>query len=285
MSILKKIDKENMNKEANENKVIKKINLNLILRYLISFIIIIPIIYFFMWMITKSLPFPNILPKQISIDGFLYFFSPSTNSLSIIIYSIVLSLCVSVICIGLSIPSAKAIACYDFKGKELFKIIILSPIILPTLSIAMGVHIFFIKLKIANTFLGVLLIQIIPCIPYSFKLFLDVYEIIKDKMDIQARVLGASKLYILRKVTIPILADSIISAASMVFIVSFGQYFITFLIGGGRIYTYSIVMFPFLQNANRNVSAVYSLFFTIICLIVLFFIDKSLKLKYKKRFL
>lgn len=267
------------------NKIINKIDLNLICRYLIAFIIIIPIIYFFIWSITNLLPFAKIIPRKISLDGFRYFFSQSANSFNIIIYSILLSLCVSFVCIALSIPSAKAIACYEFKGKELFKLIILSPIILPTLSIAMGVHIFFIKLKIANTFLGVLLIQIIPCIPYSFKIFLDVYEIIKDKFDIQARVLGASKFYILRKVTIPILAESIIAAASMVFIVSFGQYFITFLIGGGRIYTYSIVMFPFLQNSNRNISAVYSLFFTIICLIVLVFIDKSIKFKYKKRFL
>lgn len=279
MLFLKKLDKKNM------NKTIKKLDFNVIFRYLIAFVIVVPIIYFFIWTITNSLPFPDLIPTKISVDGFLYFFSSGANSLNIIIYSVILSLCVSIICIILSIPSAKAIACYDFRGKELFKLIILSPIILPTLSIAMGVHIFFIKLKIANSFIGVLLIQIIPCIPYSFKIFLDVYEIIKDKLDIQARVLGASKFYILRKITIPILADSIISAASMVFIVSFGQYFITFLIGGGRIYTYSIVMFPFLQNANRNISAVYSLFFTIICLIVLFFIDKSLKLKYKKRFL
>ena len=65
----------------------------------------------------------------------------------------------------ISIPAAKALSLYNFKGKKFFELLVLSPAIIPTISIAMGVHIFFIKLKLANTYLGVVIINILPCIP------------------------------------------------------------------------------------------------------------------------
>ncbi len=58
---------------------------------------------------------------------------------------------------------------------------------------ALGIHVSFLKLGLANTILGVIIIHLIPCIPYAVFMLTDVFEIIGDKMEKQAKVLGANR--------------------------------------------------------------------------------------------
>lgn len=251
---------------------------NLIINIIIA-LLIMPLIILFIWAISSSWVFPEILPSEISFRGFEYIFNGENVRL------LINSLCISMIVVFLNniicIPAAKALAFYNFKFKKLFEILILSPIIIPIISIAMGIQLTFIKLGLANTVLGVIIINIIPCIPYGVKMITDVYKIIGDKYEKQASMLGANKLYILRYVTIPLILPGIIGASSMCFIISFSQYFLTLLIGGGNVITYPLIMFPYIQSGDRLISSVYSIVFIIISLIVLALIESSLHKYYK----
>ena len=157
----------------------------------------------------------------------------------------------------ISIPAAKALSLYNFKGKKFFELLVLSPAIIPTISIAMGVHIFFIKLKLANTYLGVVIINILPCIPYAVRIIGDVYKLVGDKLEIQAKMLGASKINVFRYITLPLLLPGILGASSMCFIIVFSQYFLTMLIGGGTVITYPMIMFPYIQSGDRVIGSMY----------------------------
>ena len=59
-----------------------------------------------------------------------------------------------------------------------------------------------------------------------------------------------------------------LSAFSMSFIVSFSQYFLTLMIGGGSVRTFAVVMVPYLTSGERNFASVYSLIFLTIMTIV-----------------
>ena len=186
-----------------------------------------------------------------------------------------------IITILISVPAAKAVALYEFKGKKLFELLVLSPIIIPMISIAMGIHITFIKLKLANNLLGVIIINIIPCIPYAVRIIGDVYKLVGDRLELQAEILGASKFNIFRYITLPLILPGIIGASSMCFIISFSQYFLTMLIGGGRVITYPMIMFPYIQSGDRNISALYSIVFLVVSIIVLILIEGKIKKYYK----
>jgi putative spermidine/putrescine transport system permease protein len=73
----------------------------------------------------------------------------------------------------------------------------------------------------------------------------------------------------------------IISAGSMAFIVSFSQYFLTFLIGGGKVITFSMLLFPFVQSGDRMVGSVYSVVFILTTFIFLMIIEKLMRRFYK----
>lgn len=58
----------------------------------------------------------------------------------------------------------------------------------------------------------------------------------------------------------------------MAYLVSFSQYFLTLLIGGGNVRTFTVIMVPYLQNGDRTLAAGYSMLFLLVtlCTFVLF---------------
>ena len=245
-------------------------NLKKIIIELAIIAFIFPLIILGIWSVTGSWIYPSLLPQSYSLRGFQYILS--LDNIAILINSIILSILVVFITIVISIPAAKALSLYNFKGKKFFELLVLSPAIIPTISIAMGVHIFFIKLKLVN---------ILPCIPYAVRIIGDVYKLVGDKLEIQAKMLGASKINVFRYVTLPLLLPGILGASSMCFIIVFSQYFLTMLIGGGTVITYPMIMFPYIQSGDRVIGSMYSIVFLVASIIVLMLIEKRIKIYYK----
>ena len=260
----------------------RKLSYKIIVGMFLSFLLL-PLIVILLWSFAKNWPWPKLLPDSFGLRGWEYFFNPSSKSILILLYSIFLSLTVTLVTLGITIPAAKVLALYKFKGKKLIELLIFAPVIVPTVTVAMGIHLQFIKIGLANTFIGVVLIQLIPCIPYSIRILKSVFEIIGEDMELQAKVLGANGFETFYHVTFPMILPGIISAGSMAFIVSFSQYFLTFLIGGGRIITFSMLMFPYIQSGDRMMGSVYSIVFILTTLVFLIIIERITNKFYKDK--
>ncbi|AKN30903.1 ABC transporter permease [Clostridium carboxidivorans P7] len=257
----------------------KNIAFNIVI-YLAVFLIVLPLIVLLLWGFSKRWPWPYIVPREYSLRGINYFLTGYGNSTKILLYSIFLSFVVTVITLIISIPAARALGLYEFKGKSFFKLLVLLPLIISPVAVGIGIQVFFIKIGLANTFLGVVLVHLIPCLPYGIRILTDVFEILGESMEFQARTLGASKLQTFFYVTLPLISPGLISAASLVFIVSLSQYFLTFIVGGGNVITFSMIMFPFIQSGDRTIAACYSIVFIVTTLILLVVMEKKVKAYY-----
>ncbi|WDU83631.1 ABC transporter permease [Caloramator sp. Dgby_cultured_2] len=185
------------------------------------------------------------MPHDFTLRAYFYIFDSSNKIFKIMLNSMLLSFIVTVLTLLISVPAARALAFYSFKGKEFIKILIFLPLIIPILPAALGIHLIFVSLGLANTYLGVVLIHIVLGIPYGVKILTNVFEFNGNSFELQARTLGASSFQVFRDITIPLIKPGLIVAGSIIYIISFTQYFVTFLIGGGRILTYSMLLFPF----------------------------------------
>lgn len=262
----------------------KKRNLPLnSLLYFLFFILLFPLILLLLWSLVSRWPWPSILPPALTLDAWKLFFDPASRSINILFFSIWLSLVVTFLTLCISIPAAKALGLYHFRGKKIFQLAVMAPIIIPTLSVAMGIHVSFIQLGLANTFTGVVLVHLLPCLPYGIRILTNVFEALGDSMEQQARVLGATPTQTFFQITLPLIAPGLISAGSLVFIVSFSQYFLTFLIGGGRVITLPMVMFPYIQSSNRMLASVYSAVFIVTTFSILMIMEKIIKARYRSK--
>ena len=77
--------------------------------------------------------------------GLGVFFYPSSKSIEILLFSLGLSFIVTLVALVITIPAAKALALYQFRGKKFIEILTFAPIIVPTVAVAMGIHVQFIR--------------------------------------------------------------------------------------------------------------------------------------------
>lgn len=231
--------------------------------------LVLPLLVLVLWCCTNVWRWPSLFPTEWGLRGIRYLFSPTAGTNRLLIESLALSTAVTILSLAVSIPAGRALGLHQFRGKRLAQAIIFLPVLVSPLAAGMGIHLSFIRYGLANTALGVILIHTVVCIPYSVQIMTQYFEAVGDRVEKQAQNLGAKSWQTFLLVTLPMLSPALLSAGSLVFVISFGQYFLTFLIGGGRVMTLSLVMVPFIQSGDRTVAAVYSLVFIGVTLLVL----------------
>jgi len=258
-------------KDTNSNKLLK------LFLYLVLFTILAPMVILLLWSFASRWPWPNLLPATYSLRAIKEVFAPQTKVLQILFSSILLSLSVAILSAVIATMTARALTFYDFIGKSLIDFFSIAPILVPVTVFAMGIHVVFIKMSLADTVIGVIIVHLIYTLPYSINIMKDLTESIGGQMEVQAYVLGAPPLKSYIYITLPLLTPGIMASISMAYIASFSQYFLTLLIGGGRVKTISVLMVPFIAKGDRSLGSAYALVFVLSTLSVFVIIDKVIK--------
>ena len=258
-------------KNINSNKLLK------LFLYLILFTILVPMVILLLWTFTSRWPWPNLTPETYSLRAIKEIFAPHTKVFQTLFSSILLSLSVAVLSAIVGTMTARALTLYDFVGKKLIDFLSILPILVPGTVFAMGIHVVFIQMSLADTVLGVIIVHLIYTLPYSINIIRDLAESIGEQMELQAYVLGASPLKSFIYITLPLLTPGIMASISMAYITSFSQYFLTLLIGGGKVKTISVLMVPFIAKGDRSLGSAYALIFVISTLSVFVIIDSVIK--------
>ena len=246
----------------------KKNKLNKIILVIVGICILLPILNLIIWAFTERWAWPDLLPQTYSLRAIKEIFSRKDEMIQLFMSSILLSLVVAILSVLIGLMTSRAFVLYDFKYKKQLYFATILPFLIPSTVFAMGIHVIFIKWGLSNSVLGVVIVHLIYSLPYATRLLMDGTMAVGNKLEEQAKVLGANTFQAFTKVTIPILSPVILSALSMSYIVSFSQYFLTLLIGGGKVKTFAIVMFPYLSGGDRNMASVYSLVFLGITIII-----------------
>lgn len=254
-----------------------------VILFITSVTILIPISTILLWIFTERWSWPNLLPEVFSLRAIEEILSRTDEFLGILSSSIFISTVVGLLSVVIGLMSARAFVFYEFKGKNLLYFISLMPFMVPSTVFAIGIQVTFIKWGLSNTVIGVIITHLIYSLPYALLLLIDGTKGVGIKLEEQARVLGATSFVAFYKISLPLLIPIILSSFSMAYIVSFSQYFLTLLIGGGSVKTFAIVMVPYLQNGSRNIACVYSGLFLFITILV-FEISKTLADNYSKNY-
>ena len=94
--------------------------------------------------------------------------------------------------------------------------------------------------------------HLIPTIPYVTLVMAGVYSNYDIAYEEQARVLGAPPLRVLLRVTLPAVAPGLAVAALFAFLISWSEYILTLLIGGGTVKTLPLLLFSSLGHRRHR---------------------------------
>jgi putative spermidine/putrescine transport system permease protein len=223
--------------------------------------LLLPFIPLIIWSVSHRWYFPALLPSEWGLRAWQYVFTPGSRVLSALGYSTFVGLTVTGLSALIGIPAGRALGLHRFRGKRLVEFLILAPVIVPTLAVAMGIHVAFIRYGLADSLLGVILVHLIPVVPYTTLIMSSVFANYSPEYEEQARTLGARPLQVFLHVTWPTIWPGVMVGSLFAFVISWSQYTLTLIIGGGQVLTLPLLLFAFANSGDNPLTAALSLVF------------------------
>ncbi|MGH3088274.1 MAG: ABC transporter permease [Rubrobacteraceae bacterium] len=236
-----------------------------------------PFIPVVLWAFAGEWRFPELFPTEWSLRGWEQVFSGGGRVPEAIFNSLVIGAAATVTSVAVGLPAGMAIGGYEFRAKGAVVFLILLPILVPPLASTMGIHLTFILLGLSDTVFGVFLVHLIPTVPYTAIILASVFADMTGEMEEAARSLGASPWQAFRHVTLPRAVPGIAVAALFAFLVSWSQYILTVLIGGGSVITLPMLLFSAASGNDPVITSVLAALFALPALIVLIVALRFLK--------
>ena len=209
-----------------------------------------PFVPLLIWSVARGWFFPEMLPQVWHLDAWSRILSPGSG----VPQAVWTTTWVAALTTGLSLlvglPAAMALG-RGFRGARAVELLLLAPVIVPGIAVVFGLHGLFLRLGLANTATGVVLAHLIPTLPYMVLVLAGVVRNLDPDLARQARSLGASAPRAFVSVTLPALAPGVMVGALFAFLVSWSQYLVTLVIGGGKVVTLPLLLFA-TASAGRN---------------------------------
>lgn len=138
--------------------------------------------------------------------------------------SIALALAVGVVSTVIATFGALAFARYDWKGRKLFQKIVLLPILFPQAVLGLALLLWFTALGIPSNWQAAVFAHVVWIAPVTtLVIAIQVYGF-DPSVEEAAFDLGATRLQVLREVTLPILAPGIVSGFIFAFLLSWANF-------------------------------------------------------------
>jgi putative spermidine/putrescine transport system permease protein len=204
--------------------------------------------------------FPQLLPAEWSVAPLLRQLG-SSQTQEALAASLLTAGVTTALAMLLALPAARTVGLRRFPGRGPALLILFLPTVAPPLAIGMGLNVLFLRLGLAGSVAGVVLSHLVPVLPYAIFALLGVFARYDEGYELQARTLGASPAQMWLRVALPLLGPGIAVAALFAFLVSWSQYVLTLLIGGGRVITLPVLLFAAVSGGNPTSIAGLALLF------------------------
>lgn len=220
---------------------------------------------------------PQVIPDTMSLEGFRRALFADERLLDATLVSLRIAIVVTLLSVVIGVPAARAMGLYKFRGRLGVEFFLLAPVLVPTIAVGLGLQLTFLRLGLANNEIGVTLVHLVPSLPYTVIILSGVFSNYQPEIEDQARSLGASRWRIWWLVTFPAIRPGLAVAAFFAFLISWSQFVLTLLIGGGSVISLPILVFSLIAGGNMRVTSVVSLMFILPALVLLVLVSRHLQ--------
>lgn len=146
--------------------------------------------------------------------------------------SLIVAVPATAIALVLGTLAAVGLAQAHIRGKALLTGLLLSPMIVPSIIVAVGMYFFFAPLGLVNNFPGLILAHAALGAPFVFITVSATLASFDPSLVRAASSLGAGPATVFFRVTMPLIAPGLISGALFAFATSFDEVIVVLFIGG-----------------------------------------------------
>jgi putative spermidine/putrescine transport system permease protein len=139
--------------------------------------------------------------------------------------------------VSLGSLAAYGLARGRFPGRNFLNSLIISPMVVPTLVIAVAIYKLYSDLKLIGTLTGFVLAHTVLATPFVVIIISATLRGIDPQVEYAAMSLGASRLTTLRRVVFPLVLPGLLSAGLFAFLISFDELLIALFISSPTLVT------------------------------------------------
>lgn len=227
----------------------------------------------------------GLAPGNFTLAHYVELFTENTKGLSALKNSIFLAVVSATICAVLGTLLVLAVRGSRSRLRKLVEAIGLLPEMLPGIVLVIGIMLFWNQiyniLPLYNTIGIMVLAYVVLFLPYTVQYVTSSFTQISDSLLAAGRVFGGSPLYILRRITLPLIRPGIVTGWMMTFIIAFRELVTASLIAPPNTLVVSTYIMREFEQGSVSVGmamAVLCVLFTTTALLILnTVIDRSSK--------
>ncbi|MEV0889610.1 ABC transporter permease subunit [Streptomyces microflavus] len=216
-----------------------------------------PLLPLLIWAFAGRWVYPALVPQDFTLRAWDQAAAPQQQVIAATGTSLGLALTTAVTATVLGALAARGLVLYCPPAAGLVRLLLLAPVLVPPFALAVGVQEVFVRVGLSDQPAGVALVHLVPALPYTVLVMIGGYATYDLRMEQTARTLGASRTAVLRHITLPALAPALLAAATLAFLVSWSEYLMTVLVGGGVVTTLPLLLFATAAGSgNQALTAV-----------------------------
>jgi putative spermidine/putrescine transport system permease protein len=172
------------------------------------------------------------------------------NLLNVIITTLEVSLAVVVLSVLVGVPASYVLARRAFPGKRVVYLAFLLPIMMPPITYGIPLATVLYKFGLAGNISGVILANLVPCIPFVILTMTPFIEQIDPAIERAARMSGARTWSVFTRILAPLLVPGILASCILVLVRTVGMFELTFLTAGPTSSTLVVALFNSMNAAG-----------------------------------
>lgn len=202
--------------------------------------------------------FPELVPREWTLSA-VRRLAADSGARRAMRDSLVVGALVTVISVGLAVPAARALCLGGLRNARLAGVLFLLPTVLPPVALAMGLNVLLLRAGTPGGIASVVVAHLVATLPYAVLVLAGALTRYDAGFERQATVLGASPARVIARVFLPLATPAIAVTAALAFVVSWSQYLLTLLPGGGRIITMPVLLLSAASGGNPTATAALAL--------------------------
>ena len=157
--------------------------------------------------------------------GSLKFFAGFDGMLTALKNSVIVAAMTMVMSILIGAPAGYALSRFDFRGKELFRLLVLLTRAFPLPLLALPLAVLFIRVGLDDTAFGLALVHTTLAIPFAVLITFSLFSGIPVELEEAAWTLGCNRFTAFTKVVLPLILPGITASAIFAFVISWNEVF------------------------------------------------------------
>ncbi len=223
---------------------------------------------------SQYLEFP---PREWSLRWYKSYFN-STSWMQATVTSLKAGVLTALLATPLATMAAYGLHVSRLRHANLLLMLLLTPMVVPVILIGIGVFYAYVKLKLVNSMLGLVLAHSMLASPVVMLVVAAALTSFDLDQELVARSLGASRIKAFWMVTLPQIKFSVVTGAVLAFLTSFDEIIVSLFVSGGDNSTLTRNMFNALRDqVDPTIAAISTLIVlaTTVLLVITQYVGRS----------